>query len=386
MEASLDNTAETRPKVLVMGKLPPPLMGPSLATKIILESTLNEDYELLHIDTSAHPSLGMIGKWDFDKVGNNLRMYRKTYAILKAERPDLALIPMGQGTLGFVKDSVFVLLCRLFGCPAVLQLRGCSFGEWRENAPGIVRAYTDWVVRGSQGGIVLGDNLRNLFADLLPPDKIFVVPNGADYTFPEPTVATDHKVRLLFLSNLKPSKGLVDLLNVMAHLEPAVLESVHLDVVGDWRSPEYEQECRTIAAERELPVTFHPPATGDTKFRFFADADIFLLPTHWKEGHPWAIVEAMAAGLPVISTDEGAIVESVIHGKNGYIVDPKNVNDFAARLTALIVDPDLRKEFGEAGRRHYLNNFTESGMVAKLDGTFRSVLAKDHREVINPAA
>ena len=76
----------------------------------------------------------------------------------------------------------------------------------------------------------------------------------------------------------------------------------------------------------ELPVINHGPVKGDKKFSILNEADIFVFPTYYRnEGHPWVTVEAMAAGLPVISTDHAAISESVHDGKNGYLVEKKNL-------------------------------------------------------------
>ena len=75
-----------------------------------------------------------------------------------------------------------------------------------------------------------------------------------------------------------------------------------------------------LATESGLrAVQFHLPATGGDKLQFFTDADVFVFTPRQREGHPWVIVEAMAAGLPVISTDRGAIAETVIDGESGWI-------------------------------------------------------------------
>ncbi|MBK7855969.1 MAG: glycosyltransferase [Bacteroidetes bacterium] len=109
-----------------------------------------------------------------------------------------------------------------------------------------------------------------------------------------------------------------------------------------------------------LPIVNHGPVKGDKKFKIFSEADIFVFPTYYRnEGHPWVTVEAMAAGLPVISTDHAAISESVHDGQNGFLVEKKNVKQLAEKIAILAADKSLRDKMGAESRRIYLDNLTE---------------------------
>ena len=78
------------------------------------------------------------------------------------------------------------------------------------------------------------------------------------------------------------------------------------------------------------------------------------------EGHPWVIVEALAAGLPIISTDRGAIIESVIDGYNGYIVNPKRPKEIAEKIIKLTDDKDLRDQMSINSLNVYKEKFTST--------------------------
>jgi len=107
---------------------------------------------------------------------------------------------------------------------------------------------------------------------------------------------------------------------------------------------------------------------------FLADSDIFVFPPSAPEGHPWVIVEAMAAGLPVISTDQGAISESVLDGENGFIVDPDSPEQIAEKIALLVKNEKLRKEMGRRSREVYENNLTEEKMVSGLSESIRTII------------
>lgn len=107
---------------------------------------------------------------------------------------------------------------------------------------------------------------------------------------------------------------------------------------------------------------------GSAKERLFRESDIFVFPTFYEqEAFPLVNIEAMRAGLPVVSSNEGSIPEMVIDGLNGYIVEPKNVEQLADRVLKLIEDPDLRNKMGQSGRRIYENSFTINAYEKRLE-------------------
>ncbi len=362
---------------MMLGKLPPPYMGPAIATQILLSSGLTEHYEVFHVDTNVHDSFDTLGVWKLSKVWKNLGVYAQFAEALRRERPNLVLIPISQATLGFLKDSIFILLSKLFGRKVLIQLRGGNIQNWLAGVSVPVRAYVAAVLRTAQGAVVLGNNLRHLFADYFPEDRIFVVPNGANYYRSHPISrreARGRQVKVLYLANLQPAKGIEDVIRGVKLLKERGVNSFVLDVVGAWQDVETKETCLQLVEEHALPVIFHGPAYNADKFKFMAQADVFVFTPREPEGHPWVVVEALASGLPIISTDQGAITESVRDGVNGFIVEPHSPWQIADRVQRLIEHPALRCRQGEAGRRHYEENFTEEKMVERLSAAFDRVL------------
>src|SRR5690606_7062290 len=117
-------------RILLLGKLPPPYMGPAVATKILLGSSLTERYEVLHVDTNVHESLDTIGSWSLAKVYKNAAIYSRYAAALVRARPEVVLVPISQSTMGFLKDSVFILLAWVLGSKPLVQLRGSNLRNW----------------------------------------------------------------------------------------------------------------------------------------------------------------------------------------------------------------------------------------------------------------
>lgn len=363
-----------RPRVFLFGKLPPPFMGPAIATQILLQSGLKEHYELVHIDTKINEDLRDMGQWSMKKAIAGLRIYIRLIKKGFSQKPELVVIPISQSTVGFAKDSVYVLLCRMFCAKILLHLRGSEFQVWMQRSHPITRSYVRCILKLSSGVIVLGNNLRYLFKGYYPEEKIFVAPNGGNYVFPENTVKDKRRIHLLYLGNLQPSKGIEDVLQALALLPEHQREKVVLDVIGGWRKESTKKTCLELITAHKLPVHFHGQEASGEKLIYMKKADIFLFPPREPEGHPWVIVEAMAAGLPIISTDRGAIVESVHHGINGFIVPLANPEALAASIMELIENPEKRQQMGRASRKMYESGFTEERMTAQLRKVFDTVI------------
>lgn len=362
-------------KILILGKLPPPYMGPSIATEIILKSSLNKYFHLIHLDTKANDSIRTFGQWNFKKIIRNISIYMNMFFKIILNLPDLVLIPVSQTTTGFIKDSFFIYIAKLFRRKVLLQLRGSDFQNWISNAPSIIQRYVYKTLTRTEGIIVLGNNLRWLFKDYFHENRIYVVPNGGNYTIPRLKRDTG-KVKILQLSNLFTGKGIDDVLDALMLMNKKLKNRFEVELVGMWLEEETKERCIKQIKNNNLPVTVYPAKDAIKKLDHLGAADIFIFAPRDPEGHPWVIVEAMAAGLPIISTDRGAIVESVIHGVNGFIVPVKTPEAIAEKLSLLITDHSLRKKMADESRRLYLENFTEEKMVEKMRNIFNAVINK----------
>ena len=341
--------------------------------EIILKSSLKNNFELIHLDTKINHKISSFGTWSFAKIFKNISIYFKMFSLLRKHKPDLVLIPISQTTTGFFKDSLFILIAKLFGKKVLLQLRGSNFKTWINNSSTINKRYVRYILMKTQGMIVLGNNLKYLFADYYTDDAIFVVPNGGDYIIPKRN--ENEEVKILYLSNLLASKGVEDVFKAIEILYTTTKTKFSIDLIGEWYNEITKATCLAIKEKNQLPIRIHSSKGVTEKFQYLADADIFVFSPREPEGHPWSIVEAMVASLPIISTDQGAIVESVIDTKNGFIVEPNHPEQIAEKLKLLLEDIELRKKMGTASRELYLANFTEEKMVEKLTVVFNKIIA-----------
>lgn len=365
-----------KPRVLFLGPVPPPHMGPSLATVVILNSSLREDFELIHLDTSDPRELDTLGAVDFQNIWLALKFYVQAVVAILRHWPDLVYVPVAQTTLGYLKDSGFILIAKLFGRRVICHLRGGNFGNWIASASGLTRTYVRVVHGMVDGQIVLGQCLKKLFSGIVHEDRIHVVPNGKDIRYGE-RPPPHEGVRLLFLANMVRTKGVLDVLAATPAIHAACPDAEFV-FCGAWEDPAVRAEAEAFLRDHpELPIRWVGLVKGEEKNSVILSSDVFVFPTYYPpEGHPWVIVEAMAAGLPVISTDQGAIVESVVDGVNGFIVAKRDPAAIAEKAIRLVRDRALREAMGAASLRLYQERFTEARMVAAMKDAFNAVLSR----------
>ena len=178
------------------------------------------------------------------------------------------------------------------------------------------------------------------------PEKISVIPPGIDtarWDFPR-GAREGGPVRLLFVGGDFARKGGDTLLDALGHLPPAA--AVHLDIVTqtpDIRVPKTGNKNITVAVRHDVQPNSEP------LLRLFAQADLFVFPTRG-DCLPLAVMEALASGLPVITTTVGALPEAVTHGETGWIVPPDDAPALASALAALSADPGLRARLSAQAR------------------------------------
>lgn len=354
--------------IIFLAPTPPPYMGPTIATKIILRSEFVREFNVVHIDTCDRRPLSYIGKFDFINIYLSIKHYLQLLQKLISSNATLVYIPLTQTSVGFLRDFPFMVLAKLFKKRVVLHLRGGYFRRFYDDSSSIMKIVIRKTVQKSNRIIVLGYSLRDLFKGLISEEKLSVVPNGLNLKFEPKNRANGGKFIVLFLSNFAESKGYKDVLYSVKKVSQAS-NKIRYIFAGSWMSLRDKHEFTRYLEKEKIDkyVELVDIATGKKKISLFEHADVFAFPTYYSfEGHPWVIVEAMAAGLPIITTDAGCIRESVIDGQNGFIIPPRNSDAVAEKIIYLIEHPEERQRMGFTSRRFYEDKFTEEHFVKAM--------------------
>jgi glycosyltransferase involved in cell wall biosynthesis len=205
------------------------------------------------------------------------------------------------------------------------------------------------------------------------PDRTVVIHNGVELDRPQrrpgprPAPAT-----LLSVGRFRPPKDFTTLVRAMAALEPG---TARLRIAGD--GPDRASLEREIAT-LDLHETVELLGTRTDVDELLAAADVFVLSSD-SEGLPMSVLEAMAAGLPVIASAVGGVPELVVDKETGALVPPRDSQALAAAIREIAGDPQLRDRLGQAGRRRAQHEFSlETCRQRHLD-LYRDLLRKRTR-------
>jgi glycosyltransferase involved in cell wall biosynthesis len=342
-----------------------------VVTQTLLESSLAERYELLHLDISDRRGVKNIGRFDAGNVWLAAVHGSRFLAMLFRNRIDMVYVPVAQNTLGFLRDSLFLAPAALRGIPMVVHFHNGNFGEFVRTAPSPVRVLMRALLGRAQRAIVLGSVLRPMLAGVVPEDRIEVVPNCVPDRTPKVRRADRRggRMRVLFLGNLIPGKGYGELIRAAEMLVDAGVD-VELVLAGGGMAERTRQQTLAETTIRDR-IRFTGPVDVAEKTVLLGEADVLALPSYYEnEAHPLVVLEAMAAGLPVVSTRYVAIPEMVNDGVTGLLVEPRDISGLAAALRRLAGDPTLRRRMGDAGRARFLEEFTVPRWVERMSQVF----------------
>lgn len=369
----------TRPKVLVIGPTPPPFFGVAVNTKALLaHPALNARFELLHLDTSDRRDVGNVGRFDLTNVTLALRHGARFLAMLARHRPDIVYLPISPSFLGLVRDLQFLVPAAMSGRTLVIHQRGGQMRDRLRRADPVLRATVRSVFRRVSRVIVLGEHFRDDFTDLVEDRRIVVVHNGVDptpYLAWRGQFANDGRVRVLYMGILIESKGYRLLLEAARRLRESHPQLV-FQLAGEFMTAEDRTFTERFLREHALAnVELLGVVSGQAKLDVLCGADVFAFPTAYPyEGHPTVIVEAMAAGLPIVSTNHVAIPETMTDGHEGFLVDTGDVTAFTAAIAKLAGDEALRKTMAARSRETGLARFTLAHCVEQIGNVFDAAL------------
>jgi glycosyltransferase involved in cell wall biosynthesis len=369
------------PVALIIGPTPPPFQGVSAMTEALLHSSINSSFDLVHLDTTDRRSMANSGFFDFRNVYLALKHGFLFLWMLASRRPEFVYVPVSQNTLGFLRDSLFMVPCRILGVPLIVHLHGGGFRAFFESCGTVTKALVRFCLAGVTAAIVLSKCFVSLFGDLLPTDRVFVVENGIPDEFGdhrlERGAAGRQILRVVYLGTLVESKGFVDVVHAARELVDKV-QNVEFIIVGDGRGFQEAERAVVWVRERGLEgkIKFIGPKTGSEKLSILKSADIFVFPTWYPyEGQPLVLLEAMAAGVAIVTTRHAAIEDTVT--SNGAIFcEKQNPSDLADKLIGLLANEQERLRMGQANRQRFLERYEVSEFAKRLESVFMNVVSQ----------
>jgi glycosyltransferase involved in cell wall biosynthesis len=210
-----------------------------------------------------------------------------------------------------------------------------------------------------------------LLLERVPAHKVAVVPNGLDFAQVQPRVARRQLRKVIVVANLRPEKGHDVLMDAASDVLRRVPDA-RFEIVG--AGPLLETLVARAEARRMTHAFTFLGHRDDVPARL-ADADIFALPSR-SEAFPNAVLEAMAAGLPIAASAVGGILELIDDNRTGLLVPPGDAAALADRLCRLMTETALASSLGDAARKEAQARYSFDRMVAAFESLYLTELTR----------
>jgi len=287
------------------------------------------------------------------------------------------------------RDAVNLCLAKLFRRPVIVFWRG-----WDNEACGTAQfpsGNSGWmsrVYRLADAHIVLAsdfrDDLRRWgFNSPVYLETTVVADSILDGSVESKEVVNSGMLRLLFLSRVEVAKGVLELLDAFALLHQCQPGRYHLTIAGD--GPDLLLLKRRSSDLGLSNIDFTGFVEGKHRAACYAAADVFCF-LSYNEGMPNAVLEAMAMGLPLISSDAGGLKDILEEGITGYIVRQDRskkmgerfvTEDVAERIERLAVSEEVRGRIGAHNREFARERFSATKVASQLEVIYGEVLGLD---------
>jgi glycosyltransferase involved in cell wall biosynthesis len=270
-----------------------------------------------------------------------------------------------------IRKLLLLRIAGLAGVPVIVHLHGSRFQTYCEGLKPERRQAIGRRLSDAARVVVIGEFWKNYLVQALgvPAQSVTVIYNGVPMTErPAPRI-TREKVRIVTAGLIGQRKGTGDLLQALAAPNMANLHW-HAALAGNGEVERFQRLAADLGISDRVEF---PGWVGPVEIAtLLRDADIFVLPSY-NEGLPVAILEAMMAALPVVTTPVGAIAELVLQDETGILLPPGNPPELTAALVALIRSPERRRMMGENGRDRVEKYFSIDIVAQQLLALYANV-------------
>ena len=322
--------------ILYIAPLPPPITGHAIVSEALKDELAKNHYVNI-VDLSKNSlKEGITGLRRIIQVLNIFNLIFK-----KKKKADVIYFTISESISGNIKDIIIYLICFHKLKNTYIHLHGGSIKciLWDKNP--FLDKVNRFFIKRLGGVIVTGKSHISIFENIIDTKKIHVVPNFApDFLF----VKTEevrlkfkmaNPLRILFMSNLIPKKGYLDLLEAFLQIDKTVQKKIQIDFAGAFNSEEEEKWFMNKILPFEQ-VSYHGKVDKLPKKKLFNDAHVFCLPTSYFEGQPVSILEAYASGCVVLTTGKEGIKDIFENNINGLEIKAEAPLSIVAAINCLL--------------------------------------------------
>ncbi|WP_295234360.1 glycosyltransferase family 4 protein [Sediminibacterium sp.] len=377
--------APSKQRILILGQIPPPYGGQAINIQKMVQVLHKHhfNYQLIPLDFSE--SLNDMGAFNFTKALKLIRIFCTLLYKLLVYRPHAVYYPPAGPTMNAVyRDFILLFPIKLFGVKRIFHFHAGGLASLYDGlAPWAKKVYR-YVYFKPAYAICLSKAGR-VDPEFLQAQQIEIIPSGVEaFTSAAGSsevgtsqinniseVKIDQPFTVLFAGLCSASKGILDFIEVLR-----ICRQQNQRIVGKVMGKAFStiEEQALSNAEKEGILVYEGILSGNKKEKAFLGSSAFLFPSVFEsENFPTVIIEAFAAGLPVVSTEWRGIPDLVNHVKNGFIHPPHAIAAMAQSILELAENKALHAQLSAQAKSDFETNYTMGNFEVLIVAYFKKV-------------
>jgi glycosyltransferase involved in cell wall biosynthesis len=292
----------------------------------------------------------------------------KELVIFKPDIVYFSISPLGGA---FLRDSLFVSIIKLFPCKIIHHLHGKGISNVSSSI--LKRLYS--FVFHNTNIICLSERLTHDIVNVKNNANLFTCANGVEVQEISHKSIKSKKTSLLFLSNLLPLKGINLYLEAAARLLNEGYD-LEINIAGPFTNKYSEQDFNNFLLENsniKNAINYHGSVSGVQKWTLLKETDVFVHPTY-NDAFPLVILEAMASGCIIISTDQGGIPDIIKNKPFGFVLKEINSINLYETLVSVLHKKDFFQKFKNDSITNFNEKYTKECFELRISKIFKDVL------------
>jgi len=368
-------------KIALLGTFPPTKGGIATNLNHLVKSPLKQKYDFLKFQTMSKKQ----GSMDYFQEKIWMKLIRVVsevllfFHFLQIHRPRLVHINSSFGPWSFWRDSAYLVICRFMKKKVLMQFHGGNLEDFLGSRSEPKRRMVQKMVALPDRIAVCSEKQKQPFHAIGIGHKVTVLrnmvnlnPHGKDKSFRHQlSIPMDSFIVLFVSAQFFSQKGIMEVIQAIPRVQSRNPKAVFVLAGGGSADQDLLNRLKEMEENGRIVMTGH--LDYPRMQRLFAASDCLILPSH-AEGLPLALLEAMAAGLPVIATPVGGIPEAVQEGINGFLIPIGDAAALADRIDRLIRRSRLRKQMEKANIQKIEECFRVDIVAQQYDSLYRSLL------------
>jgi glycosyltransferase involved in cell wall biosynthesis len=359
-------------KILLVIHTPPPFGGGEIQAQYVKDYFGKKgNYFIYDYSRKNHSRTNWDSSFDIKAILAGINWDIKVIFLLFWLRPDKIYFTLPKSFMAFMRNAVIIPFAKLLNVKVLGELPGTSF-LFLEKEQGFKYRLGLFFMRKI-------DEIRFLSPRISALHKSFglkkhmIIENGI---LPEkmvvlnPDVLNKHVLTLLYVGSIERSKGIFNSLHALKICLDKGCQ-LHFHIIGYWPKAQEEKEALLFIHENKLErsITFHGILVGSPKWEIFKNCAVLVHPTFW-DGVPLTILEALAIGMPVISTNVGGIPDTINDGVNGIILSENTAEILSSAILSFYNNRALLSDISAINKALFIERFELSIFLNNMEKWF----------------